>query len=134
DDVHSTADEVGGQCGEPIKVTLCPAGLYRHILSFDIARFAQPPIKRGEKQLIGRGAAEESDYRQRLLLRVQRASRGHRAAQQNQQLAAVHHSMSSSTRARTGCGVRSCEPHSVSLSATGIVDGPPGVIDDAMCG
>src|SRR5215469_18962366 len=43
DHVNLAADEIGRQCGQPIRAALCPAIFDRHILSLDIARFAQSP-------------------------------------------------------------------------------------------
>ena len=38
------ADEIGGQGGQPIIVALCPAVFDRHVLSLDVAGFAQPLV------------------------------------------------------------------------------------------
>jgi hypothetical protein len=72
DQVDLAADEVGGQCGQPIILALGPAVFDRQILPFDIAGFAQSLVERGYKWRIwaGRGAAEETDHRHRLLLRA----------------------------------------------------------------
>ena len=51
DHVDLAADEVGGQCGQPIIVTLRPAVFDRHVLSLDIAGFAQSLAERGHKRL-----------------------------------------------------------------------------------
>ena len=64
DHVDLAADEVGRQCGQPIIVALGPPVFDRHVLSLDIAGFAQSLPERGHKRCIraGRGAAEKSDY------------------------------------------------------------------------
>ncbi len=105
DHVDLAADEIGGQCGQPIIVALRPAVFDRHVLSLDIAGFAQSLVERGHIRCsrAGRAGAEEADHRHRLLLRAQGARRRHRAAQQEHQLAAPH-SMTSSARARIDCG------------------------------
>ena len=45
DHIDLAADEIGGQC-EPIIVALCPAVFDRHVLSFDVAGFAQSLAER----------------------------------------------------------------------------------------
>ena len=74
DHVDLAADEIGGQCGQPIIATLRPAVFDRHILSLDIAGFAQSLAERGERRSrSGRAAAEVADHRHRLLLRAEGA-------------------------------------------------------------
>ncbi len=86
DRVDLTTDEIAGQLGQPIVTTLRPAVFDRDILSLDITGFAQPLVERGRIRckLAGRGAAEETDHRHRLLLRADGAWRRHRAAQEEQ--------------------------------------------------
>ncbi len=74
DHVDLAADEIGGQCGQPIIVALRPAVFDRHVLSLDIAGFAQSLAERGHNGAYGAGrpAAEEADHRHRLLLRAER--------------------------------------------------------------
>src|SRR5438132_1577631 len=85
---------------------LCPSrlpGVFdRYVLSLDKARFAQSVAESGyiRGNRTGRWAAEDADYRHRLLLGAKGARHGHRATQQQSQLAAVHHSMTSSAVAR----------------------------------
>ena len=50
DHVDLAADEIGGQCGQPIIVALRPAVFDRHVLSLDIAGFAQSLAERGHKR------------------------------------------------------------------------------------
>ena len=73
DHINLAADEIGGQCGQPIIVALRPAVFHRQVLSLDIAGFAQSLLERGHKRHPGgrcAASAEEADHRHRLLLRV----------------------------------------------------------------
>src|SRR6516162_8950739 len=84
-------------------MTLRPAVFDHHVLSFSPARLAESLVERSYKRSGGAGRphAEKTDHRHRPLLRARGARRyRHRASQQEQQLAAVHHSMTSSARAR----------------------------------
>jgi len=65
DDVDPPLDQVGGQCGQPIILTLCPAVFDRDVLPLDIPSFAQSPVEGGHKgcKWTGRSAAEETDHR-----------------------------------------------------------------------
>ena len=78
------ADEIGGQGGQPIIVALCPAVFDRHVLSLDVAGFAQPLVERSHLGRNRADAAEEADHRHRLLLRAQGARHGHRAPYQEE--------------------------------------------------
>src|SRR4051812_10670928 len=93
DQIDLAADEIGGQCGQPIVMALRPAVFDRQILSLDVAGFAQSLAERGHKWCTQarRPGAEVSDHRHRLLLRPRRERpRDRRAAQQKYQLAASH--------------------------------------------
>jgi hypothetical protein len=81
--VDPAADEVGGQCGQPIIATFRAAVFDRKILSLDVAGFAQSLPERRQKRRCWdrRRDAEVTDDRHRLLLRAQGARRNHRAAQ-----------------------------------------------------
>ena len=72
-------------------MALRPTVFDRYILPFDVAAFAQPLAERDHIRCIraGRGAAEEADHRNRLLLRAEAGRCRHRAGQQ-QQLAPSH--------------------------------------------
>ena len=54
DHVDLAADEIGGQCGQPIIAALRPAVFDRHVLSLDVAGFAQSLAERGHKRCNGR--------------------------------------------------------------------------------
>ena len=45
--VNLAADEVGGQCGHAIIMTIGPAIFSRHVSSFDVAGFAQALVESG---------------------------------------------------------------------------------------
>ncbi len=100
DQIDLAPDEIGGQCGQPIVLILCPAVFDRHVLSLDVAGFAQPLAKRGHVRCsrTRRANDEVADHRHRLLLRAKGARCRHRTAQQQHQLAASH-SMTSSAEA-----------------------------------
>jgi len=102
---NPAADEIGGQCGQPIIATLRPAIFDRHILSLDVPGFTQPSAEADHRRRsrVGRTADEEADHRHHLLLRAQRPRRGHSAAQQHQQLAAPHTITSLFVRGRHTC-------------------------------
>src|SRR5439155_10826384 len=108
DYVNLAADEISGQCGQPIVVALCPAVFDRHILSLGVAGFTQPLAERSHRRRrrrgAGRGAAEETDHRHRLLLRAEGAWRGHRAAEEKHQLAAPIKKLTGHETAATGLG------------------------------
>ena len=55
DHIDLAADEVGGQCGQPIIAALRPAVFDRHVLSLDIAGFAQSLAERGRLGAHGPG-------------------------------------------------------------------------------
>jgi len=100
--VDLAADEVGGQCGQPIVPILCPAVFDRHILSFDIAGFAQALAERGYIWRIraGRGAAQKADHRHRLLLRAGDERPGGSAAQKGDEMPSLHEVLASLVRGK----------------------------------
>ena len=57
DHVDLAADEIGGQCGQPIIAALRPAVFDRHVLSLDIAGFAQSLAERGHGRCSRAGRA-----------------------------------------------------------------------------
>ena len=104
DHIDLAADEVGGQGGQPIIATLRPAVFDRHVLSLDIAGFAQSLAERGHIRCrrAGRPAAEEADHRHRLLLRAEGrrpyGRRRRRSAKKGAELAPPHPSLRGSDR------------------------------------
>src|SRR5215813_7276092 len=87
------ADKISGQGRQSIVMFLRPAVFDRDILPLDIAGFLKTFTEGGHKERVssGRSAAEESDHRHRRLLRARR-ERPHdrRAAEQRDELAALH--------------------------------------------
>src|SRR6516162_3202590 len=78
-----------------------PAIIDCDVLSLDIAGFAQALVKGGQfaRPGIRRALGEKSDHRHSRLLRARRARPRCRAAEQRYELAAFHHSITSSARA-----------------------------------
>src|SRR5262245_6429940 len=87
---HLAANQVPRQRWELIVVTQRPAKIDLHILSIEIAEFAQPALERDYDShgIVWRSTAEEPDHRHRRLLRTcrERPSSG-RAAEQRDELA-----------------------------------------------
>src|SRR5262249_29561303 len=102
---HLTAYQVSCEVGQSIILILRPAVLDRHILAFDVPAFADALPECGHKtcSVGGRPAAKEPDYRHPGLLRArgERPRRG--AAEQRDDLAALH-SITSSARASSDGG------------------------------
>ena len=97
-------NQLRGECRQAIRLPLGKAVLDRDISADDEARLFQSLQKRGPERCVGlRGAvAEISDDRQARLRRgPERRKRG-RAADQREELAAFHYSMTSVARASTG--------------------------------
>ena len=95
DHVDLAGDEVGGQCGQAIKVALGPAVFDRHVLTLDIAGFAQSLAESSELQLNhcvhgGLKRADEADHRYRLLLRAGHERIRCRADDNRHEIAASH--------------------------------------------
>ena len=92
DQIDLAADEIGGQCGQPIIAAFRPAVLDRHVLSLDIAGFAQSLAERGHqgRKRTGRRAAEETDHRERLLLRADQERIRRRAGENHHEIPASH--------------------------------------------
>jgi hypothetical protein len=72
DRVDVAADEIGGQCGQPIIMALGPAVLPHHVLAFDEAHFAHSLVDRAANQVAEicgrRESTEPTDHQHRLLL------------------------------------------------------------------
>src|SRR6516162_8357723 len=90
--VHLAADEIGGQCGQPIVMVLGPAVFDREILTFDIAGFVQSLAKGSQLwcERCRRPGAEKADHWHRLLLRAHGTCRGYRGADQDNKAPTVH--------------------------------------------
>jgi hypothetical protein len=78
-----------------------PAVLDRHILTFDVPSLVKAPMECYNRigGLTRRPAAEKPDYRHRRLLRARREPPRRCTAEQCDELAALHHSITSSARA-----------------------------------
>ena len=114
--------------------------LHSHVLAFEITRFCTEPFKKRCGLALGRTGrhtADKADYRQRRLLRARRERpRGHRAAEQGEELAPVIRSpCRRATRALLGvhglncvviivhhCGIVGSRPRG-HTSLTGACDG-----------
>ena len=102
-DIDFEPDELGRDLGEALAASLRPAILDRDGAALDPAEFAQPLHKSGDPWALGRrrGRAQEPDGRQlaRLLRARRERPRRRRAAEQGDELAALHHSITSSATA-----------------------------------
>src|SRR5262249_46400905 len=103
---HPTADQIGRQFLHPIVLTLRPAIFDRNVLTFHKARLVEPlPERRQEgPEVLERTKTEEPDHRHRLL-RARHQRPGSRTAEQRDDLAPLHHSITSSARASTLAGI-----------------------------
>jgi hypothetical protein len=93
-DIDLEPDQFGGDLGEALAASLCPANLDRDIATVDPTKFAQPLNESG-KQLAAarrRGRAQEPNGRQlaHLLRARHERPRGSRAAEQRDELAPLH--------------------------------------------
>src|SRR5262249_52596040 len=98
---HLATHKIGRKRRQTIVVTLGKAILDRHCLALDEASFFQPLAKCGYegRALGGRAAVKESYHRHRRLLRARREGPRCRAAEQRDELASRHHSITSSAAA-----------------------------------
>src|SRR5262245_31846292 len=102
---YAALHEIGRHCRQRI-ITICyPPVLDRHVLTFDITYFGKTAAECGiEPHRIGlRQATEISDHRHRRLLRARRERPRRRAAEERDELAAIH-SITSSARPMSGSG------------------------------
>src|SRR6516164_6121582 len=104
---HLTAYQIGCEVGQSVVLVLRPAILDRHILALDVAGFTDAMPECGQiARTIGRRAAEEPDHWHRRLLRARRERPSSRqAAEKRDELAAPHHSITSSARTSTDGGI-----------------------------
>src|SRR5215831_13568656 len=104
------ADEFGGEVTQLLIATFRPSKRDQQILSLDKSGFTQAAAERRDHvgRLAGRAAAEKPDHGHRRLLRARRERPGsRRAAKQRDELAALHHSITSSARASSMGGTSS---------------------------
>src|SRR5262249_8798691 len=105
-DIDLEPDQFGSDLSETLAAALRPANLNRDVATFHPTEFAQPLHECGEPFTLdqGRGGAQESDGRQLAgLLRKRRERPHNRAAEQRDELAPAHYSITSSTLA-SSCG------------------------------
>src|ERR1700745_142608 len=106
---HLTAYQIGCEVGQSIVLVLCPAVLDRHILALDVASFTNTLLECSQKvcTAVRRRAVEDPDHRHCRLLRARREwpGRGGRAANERDDLAPPHHSITSSARSRNDSGI-----------------------------
>src|SRR5262245_44375322 len=98
-------DQVGGQRRQSVILPFRPAILDRRVLTLVCAGFLQALAERCEERLkpVGGRAVEKPDHGHRLL-RPRRNRPYRRAAEERDELAPPHHSITSSARARSVCG------------------------------
>src|SRR5262245_13353826 len=80
--VYTSADQLGRQCRQKIIAAFGKAKVEYHVLTFDEARFLQPPAKRLELGgfRVGRLHVEHTDHRSVRLLRLDGEWRGESAS------------------------------------------------------
>src|SRR5215813_326186 len=105
---HLPAYQIGREVGQSVGLVLRPAILDRHILALDVAGFTKALAECGQISctIDRRRAAEEPDHRHRRLLRARRERpRSRRAAEQRDNLAPPHQSITSSALASNVAGI-----------------------------
>src|SRR5262249_50463702 len=110
DDSNSAANQVGRQFRQPIVVVVRRAKFDGDVAAFDVAGFAQALAECRPRQLgrLGRCSVEISDHRYRRLLRARCERPRCRAAEQRDELAALHccgHSITSSAKTSNFGGI-----------------------------
>src|SRR5262245_1764378 len=96
---NSLTNEIPRQRRQPVVVTLPPAVFDCEVLALDVARLLEALAKcrQTARHRLGRSGVEEPDHRLRWLLRAgSQRPRGRRAAEQRDELAPLHHSITSS--------------------------------------
>src|SRR5262249_24392794 len=99
-------NQISRQRRQSIDLILGPTVFDRNILALDIAIILQALAKCGQHNVPERArlAVEERDHRHRPLLRARRERPCRRAADQRDEIAPLHHSITSSARASTDDG------------------------------
>src|SRR5262249_52815029 len=109
DSCNATADEVTHERRQAIVLAAEPMVLNDSVLAFNVAGFAEAFRERCRMAsgAIERSTTDKADHRQLLrLLRTRRQRRSRcRAAEQRDELAPLHHSITSSARARKDSGI-----------------------------
>src|SRR5262249_20827947 len=110
DHCHLTTNQLSRQRRHSVVLPARPAILNRHVLTLDIACFLQALTKRAHHRrvCVRRCAVKKSNHRHRRLLRARRQRPRGRAAEQRDEIAALHrcnHSITSSARASSVGGI-----------------------------
>ena len=89
---HLAPDEFGRERRQPIPPSLRPAVFDRDVLTLDVAGLVQASAEGGNRrsERLRRLSIEESDHRQRRLLRARRERPRRRAAERRDELPAPH--------------------------------------------
>src|SRR5262245_38151207 len=110
------ASQLGDQTRHPVALIMRPAVFDRDVLAIDVTGLLETLEERRVegRQTLRRLAVEESDHRHRRLLRPRRKRPTYcRAAEQRYELAAVAHSITSSTVAHDPVGWVPCTQISI---------------------
>ena len=99
-------NQLGRQRRQSFVLIFRPPAFDRDILPLDVTGLSQPLAERGDELSVSsrRSAAEESDYRHPPLLRARGERPRRRTAKQCDEVAASHHSITSSARPSSGSG------------------------------
>src|SRR5262249_765453 len=102
-----TLDEISRQRRQSFNLISRPAVFDHKVAAFNIAGLAQTPPEAGQPGGVGlrRPEVQISNHRHRLLRTRAERPRSRRAAKQRDELAAFHHSITSSAMARTPGGI-----------------------------
>src|SRR5262249_7835208 len=100
------ADQIGRKRRQSIMLVFCETVFDRHIAAVDITGFTQAATESGREigSVILTERVEEPDHRHCRLLRPRRERPRSRAADERDELAAFHHSITSSARAESPGG------------------------------
>src|SRR5262245_7194636 len=106
DDSHATADEISHERGHALEAAVEPMVLDLHVLTLDVADFLEAfsKLSTNVHGAYRRTGANESNHRHRRLLCARRERPRGRATEQRDELAAHHHSITSSARASSEGG------------------------------
>src|SRR5262249_53860848 len=101
DYLHLAMNQIGYQCRQSVVLPLRPPPFDRYVAALNVTGFAQPLAKCGDGPRVatlGPTGVDKPDHRQRRLLRARRERPCGYAAEQRNELAALH-SITSSARA-----------------------------------
>src|SRR5262249_53026461 len=106
DHCHLSTHQASQQCWQAIVLTLQPVVLAPPVPASAVAGFVETFTKRGRIPRVGLGrpVSDKPTHRHRLLLRARRERPRRRTADQSDELAPLHHSITSSARASRVAG------------------------------